>query len=198
MSNEAPAGPTEPTPTSAATPPPAPAKKRPVSKIVTPILALVAALAIGLFGGILIGHNSASADTQTRAGFGQRAGGFGQEGGTGAQGGTGQGGTGQGGTGGQGGGFAGGGFTSGTVVSVDGSTVTIKTTAGKTVKVTTTDNTTVTKTSKSSVSSLKAGETVTAIGQADSSGDVTARTITEGSTGFGFRAGGGTGGPAGN
>jgi hypothetical protein len=196
MSNDQPTQPIQP---AAPAPAPAPVKKKGVSRIVTPILALVAALAIGLFGGVLIGHSSASANT--RAGFTQRTGGFGQEGGTGAGGqggaqrGTGQGGAGQG--GGAAGGFAGGGFTTGTVVSVSGDTITLKDASGKTVTITTTDSTSVTKTSKSSVSKLSAGEKLTVIGKADSSGNVAATTITEGTTGFGFggrnRPGAGTG-----
>lgn len=182
MSNEAPAGPTEPTP---AAPVAAPAKKRGASRIVTPILALVAALAIGLFGGVIIGHSTASAST-TRAGFQGRAGGFGQEGAAGGGFAGRSGGTGTGGTGGTGGAAQGGfgGFTSGTVVSVSGGTITLKETDGTTVKVTTTGSTTVTKTTKSSVSKLAAGEKLTIIGKADSSGNVAATTITEGQTGF--------------
>jgi hypothetical protein len=189
MTNEAPAGPTEPTP-----PPAAPAKKRGASRIVTPILALVAALAIGLFGGVIIGHSTASAST-TRAGFQGRAGGFGQEGGTGGTGGTG--GNAGGGATGNGGAAQGGfgGFTSGTIVSVSGDTITLKETNGTTVKVTTTGSTTVTKTTKSSVSKLTAGENLTVIGKADGSGNVAATTITEGQSGFrGARPGGATGG----
>jgi hypothetical protein len=61
--NDAPTTPVEPTPT-----PTTPAKKKGASKIITPILALVAALVIGLFGGVLIGHSTASANTSARIG----------------------------------------------------------------------------------------------------------------------------------
>jgi hypothetical protein len=133
----------------------------------TPALAVVAALAIGIFGGILIGHSNASATTNT-----SQAGGFPGGGtGTGAEGaGTGR---------------AGGGFTSGTITSIDGDTVTLKTTDGSTVKVTTSGTTTVTKSDTATVSDLAKGETVTVVGTTDSSGNVTATTVTEGTTGFG-------------
>ena len=49
MSNQAPAGTTP------------PAKKKGASRFVTPILALVVALGIGIFGGVLIGHSTATA-----------------------------------------------------------------------------------------------------------------------------------------
>ena len=65
MTNEAPAGATEPTPT------PAAPKKKGAARIVTPILALVAALVIGLFAGVLIGHATATTtQASNRAGFG--------------------------------------------------------------------------------------------------------------------------------
>jgi hypothetical protein len=195
MTNETPAAPTEPTPT----PVPA-AKKRGASRIITPILALVAALAIGLFGGVLIGHATATSATPARAGFGQGTGGTGAAGGGGFRGGAGGTGTGgaTGGTGGTGGAAGGafGGFTSGTVVSVSGDTITLKEASGTTVQVTTTGSTAVTKTEKSSVSKLTAGEQLTVIGKADSSGNVAATTITEGQAGFrgGARPGGAQGG----
>ena len=96
-------------------------------------------------------------------------------------------------------GGAGGGFTSGTIESIDGTTITIKNADGSETKVTTSDSTSVTTTKKSSVSDLSKGETITVIGQADGSGNVTATTISEGQTalrgGFGNR--GGTGTPTG-
>jgi hypothetical protein len=136
----------------------------------------VAALVIGLFGGILIGHATAPASTNAgfRTGTGAGgAGGFGNRTFGGGAGGTG---TGQGGAG----GFAGGGFTAGTIVSVNGDTIVIKEANGTQATVTTTGTTTVTKTSKSTVGDLKTGETITVVGQADSSGNVTANSISEG------------------
>ena len=189
MSNEAPAGSTEPTPPV----PPVAAKKTGAARFITPILALVAALVIGLFGGVIIGHSTASAST-TQAGFGQGLR-NGQEGiaGRGAAGGTG----GAGGTGAQGGGFAAN-FTTGTIVSVSGDTVVIKQTDGTKVTITTSGTTAVTKTTKSSVSDLATGDQITVIGTKDSSGNVKATTIADGQTGFGGRPGAGTGQPGGN
>ncbi len=154
----APAATPEPTTTA---PAPAPRAKR---RWITPALAVVAALAIGVFGGILIGHNSSSATAQA----GQR-GTFG--GAPGAEGGI--------------GGDAAGGFTAGTIESIDGGTITLKLTDGSTVKVTSSDSTTVTTTDTASVSDLKKGETITVVGTKDASGNVTATAVTEGERGFG-------------
>ena len=172
-----------------------PPARKGLPRWVTPVLAIVVALGIGLFGGILIGQHTGTAASASgvRAGFG--GGGFGGGnfgGGTGGAGSTG------GSTARPRGGFAGG-FTSGTVVSVSGDKMVIKTTQGTDVTVTTTPSTTVTKSSKVSLSDLKAGETVTAIGQPDGSGNVTATTVTEGGVAgrFGGFGGRGTGSGAG-
>ena len=154
------------TPTPAPATPAAPVAAKKKRRWITPALAVVAALAIGLFGGILISHNSSSATTQA----GQR--------------GTFAGGT-SGTEGGFGGAAAGGGFTAGTIESVDGDTITLKLTDGSTVKVTSSDSTTVTKSDSASVSDLKKGETITVVGTKDSSGNVTATTVTEGQRAFG-------------
>jgi hypothetical protein len=149
------------------TPAPAPAKKKGASRIVTPILAGVAAIAIGLFGGILIGHNTASTSTQaggTRGAFG------------GAEGGT--------------PGAAGGGFTAGTISSIDGGTITLKLTDGSTVKVTTGSGTTVTKTDAGTLSDLATGDTIAVQGTKDASGNVAATSVSEGALRGGI--GGGT------
>ena len=146
--------------------------KRP-GRWVTPALALVAAIGVGIFGGVLIGQHTGTSSSSQATGF---RGGLG-----GATGAAGAGGA-------AGGGAAGGGVTSGTVVSVKGDTVVLKTASGSDVTVTTSSTTSVTKSATSSVSALKAGETVTAIGQTDSSGNVTATTVAEGSApsrGFG-------------
>lgn len=188
MSNEAPAGPTEPTPIEPVATV-TPAKKKGAARYITPILALVAALVIGLFGGVIIGHSTADASTPTRAGFGQGLR-NGQEGGFGGQGGTG-------GTGAQGGGFAAN-FTTGTIVSVSGDTVVIKQTDGTKVTITTTGTTSVTKTTKSSVGDLATGDKITVIGTKDSSGNVKATTIADGQVGFGGRPGAGAGQQGGN
>jgi ferric-dicitrate binding protein FerR (iron transport regulator) len=153
-------GTTPPTASSA----PAPSRFR---RLITPALAVVAALAIGLFGGILISHANAGSTTAT----GQvQPGTFG------------------GGTGGGGGGAAGGGFTAGTIESIDGSTITLKLADGSTVKVTSSSATTVTKAATATVSALKAGESITVVGTKDASGNVTATSVSEGNRGFGGRA----------
>jgi len=141
--------------------------KKKITRFVTPALALVAVLAVGLIGGVLIGQNTATSTAQgDRGNF---------AGGTG-------------GTAPTGGGM--GGFTSGSVVSVDGTTVTLELEDGSTVTVTTADDTTVTSTVDSSVAELAAGDEVTVVGEADDDGNVTATSISSGSTGFGGFGGG--------
>jgi hypothetical protein len=170
-----------------------PAKKKGASRLVTPILAIVAVLAIGLFGGILIGQHTASSTSASGRGgaSGFSGGGEGFGGGTGTEGGFG------GGTGTEGGTAAAGGFTSGTVVSNSDGKIVLKTTAGKTVTVTTSDSTSVTKTTTSKVSALTKGETVSVVGTADSDGNVTATRVTEGAVTGGFGGGQRTGGEQG-
>jgi hypothetical protein len=133
-----------------------------------PALALVAAIVVGLFGGILIGQNTASAN-QLASGRGAFPAGVSA-------------------TNRAGGGFGGGGqgnATAGTIVSISGDTIVVKTRQGTTVTVTATDATTVTESKAGNISDLKAGDTVTAIGQNDGSGNVKATVISEGSLGFG-------------
>jgi hypothetical protein len=166
---------------------PAPAAVAPTSsgaaRWLVPTLALVAAVVVGLFGGILIGQNTASAN---QAGLGRN--GFP---------------TGLSATGRPGGGFGAGGnggATAGTIVSVSGDTIVIKTRQGSQITVTATDQTTVTESKAGTLSDLKAGDTVTAIGQNDGSGNIKATTIAEGSLGFGFggQRPGGTNGSTGS
>ncbi len=171
------------------------APRRRWTRFITPALALVAALIVGGVVGGIIGHSTATAAPQ-RPGFGQ--GGFpgGGQGFGGGQGGSG-GGAGQNGGGARPGAAGPGGFTAGTISSIDGDTITLKLQDGSTVKVSTSDSTRVTQTSTSSVSKLKKGDTITVIGQRDSSGDVSATNIAEGASGLGgFRGGfgGGRGG----
>ena len=153
-------------------PAPVPAAVAPARKLrwITPTLAVVAALAIGIAGGVLIGRSGAAAG-QGNFARGQFA--PGQE--TGQQG--------------------GGGFTSGTIVSIDGTTITVKAQDGTQKTITTSSDTKVTKTSASSVDALKKGETITVIGEAGSDGSVTATTISEGAGGL--RGGFGRGGAGG-
>ena len=70
--------------------------------------------------------------------------------------------------------------TSGTVKLVDGSTIYLTTTSGSIIKVTTGSSTKITKTTTSKTSALLPGQTVTVAGTTDSSGNVTATTVTEG------------------
>jgi hypothetical protein len=146
--------------------------KKSAARFVTPVLVIVAALGIGVVGGVLVGQNTAS--TSQAAGMGSRpdgatgdapAGGFG------------------------GGAGAGAGFTSGTVTAVDGDTVTLELDDGSTVTVTTTDDTTVTTTDEASVSDLAEGDSLTVVGDADDDGNVAATSISEGAAGFGGMGG---------
>ena len=142
--------------------PKAAAPQRPRLHWITPALGIVAALAIGLFGGIVIGHNT-SASAQGRVGnFAPRGGGQ---------------------PGGGGGAFPGGNFASGTIVSIKDGTIVLETRAGNET-VTTTAETTVTKTSKSSVGALKVGQTITVVGTKDASGSLTASSVSEGAGGL--------------
>jgi ABC-type Fe3+-hydroxamate transport system substrate-binding protein len=148
--------------------------KKSATRFVTPILALVAALAIGGIAGVVIGQNTAQASAP---GFNR-----GQFPGAGDRDDA-------------AGGFPGGGrgdVTSGTVTSIDGSTITVTLQDGSTVTVTTTADTTVTKTTDATVADLAAGEDVVIAGTKDDSGTVTATSITQGA-----RFPGGIGGFAG-
>jgi hypothetical protein len=167
---------------------PTPPVKKSWTRYLTPALALVAALIIGGVAGVLIGQSTASSSnaSSVRGGFGN---GQGLPGGYGNFGGR----QGQNGAGGAGG-AAGGGFATGTITSVDGSTITIKKSDGSTVKVSTSDSTTVTKSSTAKVSDLATGDSITVVGQADASGNVTATRISEGQGGLGGFGGGFPGG----
>ncbi|MET4781101.1 DUF5666 domain-containing protein [Glaciihabitans sp. UYNi722] len=158
--------------------PTTPIKKAGRKRWITPLLGVVAALAIGLFGGILIGHNTASAN--------QAGGPAGFRGGA-AGGGTAQ--------------AARANFTSGTIESIEGDSITLKLTDGSTLKVTTGSDTAVSKTEKSTVDDLAKGDRVAVVGKADANGDVAATSVSEGATVGGFGGGGRTpptGTPTGN
>ena len=172
MSNTTPATPATPTtPATSTTPASTPEKKKSATRFITPALVLVAVLGVGVFGGVMIGQNSA--ETTQAGGFGGGMPG-GTNGGTAPDGAT---------------GAAMGGFTSGTVVSVDGSTIVLETSDGEQVTITASDDTTVTTTEDSSVDALAEGDELTVIGEADDAGDVTATSISEGAT-AGFGGGG--------
>ena len=77
-----------------------------------------------------------------------------------------------------------GGLTVGTIQSIDGDTIIVKLLDGSTVTVKTTTSTKVAKTAESSVSDLKAGETLMVRGEKDASGSVSATSISEGANRF--------------
>lgn len=153
------------TPVQPVTPTPKPARRW-----VTPVLGVAAALVIGIFGGILIGHATGSTTQASSTQRGTFGAGAGSGPGTGAL-----------------GGGAGGNFTAGTITSVDGDTVTLTLANGSTVKVTTSSTTKVTTSNTAAVTDLKKGQTITVIGAKDSSGNVAATSVAEGTTGFGGR-----------
>ena len=134
--------------------------KKKATRFITPVLALIAVLAIGLIGGVLIGKSTAT--TALPSGFNPGSLPDGAP---------------------SGGGF--GDFTSGTIVSVDGSTITLELEDGSSVTISTADDTTVTQTTDASVSDLTAGDEITVVGEADDDGNVTATSISEGARGFG-------------
>ena len=137
-------------------------KKPFLKRWLTPILALVAAVGVGLFGGVFLGQATASSSSAAPADFsaGERP--------TGSFGGA----------------------TSGTVTAVDGDTVTIELEDGSTVTVTASADTTVTTTTDAAVSDLAEGDTITVAGETDDDGNVTATSITEGALTVGGFGGG--------
>jgi hypothetical protein len=163
--------------------PPSAPQRQSSTRWLIPTLGAVAAIGIGLVGGIVIGQNTASArPAASSSAFGGQFGSSGTGGsGTGAAGGTASGSA----NGAQG--FAAGGFTSGTVVSVSGDKLVVKSAAGTDITVTTTSATKVTKQQTVKLSDLTAGERVTAIGTPGGNGAITAATISEGAAGFGGR-----------
>jgi hypothetical protein len=146
--------------TNATPPSETPAKKSVVRRFITPVLATVAALAIGLFGGILIGHGTASTPAQgDRARVaGAAPGGIGGPSGD---------------------------LTAGTITGIDGDRITLKLADGSSVTVTSNSDTTVTTSKKSSVSDLAKGDAVTVSGTKESDGTVSATSVREGESGFG-------------
>lgn len=153
----------------APTPQPVVAAKKSWARFITPVLALVAALVIGFFGGLLVGQNSGSGNGG-QSGF---PGNMGEMPGGGTGGPSGM-----------------GGATSGTISSIDGDSITLTLADGSTVTVTTTGDTSVTATEQSSVSQLSEGDTITVLGESDADGNVAADSISEGqSLGFGGGAG---------
>lgn len=170
------------------TSPPAPPIPEPVSntptapaatrrKWLTPALALLAVLMIGLFGGVLIGHATASSAQASNVSGTSRSANGGVGGGTGSA------------------RLAGGSLTSGTIVSVTGTTMVLTAQDGTTKTITTSGSTRISKTNTTTLSALKAGQKVTVVGAAGSNGDIAATSVSEGARGFGARPGGAIGAP---
>lgn len=137
------------------------------------IIVVIIVAAAGLYGGMQYQKS------QTRAGFARFGGGAGAGGRFG-----------QGGPGGPGGAN---GMTPvrGQVVSQANGSVTIKLIDGSSKIVDITSKTSISKTTTGSVSDLKSGETVTAIGTTNSDGSVTAQTVLVGNGNMMFRRPGG-------
>jgi hypothetical protein len=167
--------------------------RRPRAKLpsLTVVLVVVVVASAGFIGGILVGKHygssgglasrfgasaaagaspSASTGSGSRTGLGGAGGGFG-----GARGGL----SGTGGTG----GFAEGNATVGTIKLIDGSTVYVQTSAGDIVQVVTSSGTKVTVSSTVPVKDLQPGETVIVEGSKNSSGGVSATSISQTSLG---------------
>ena len=170
--------------------------RRPRAKLpsLTVVLVVVVVASAGFIGGILVGKHygssgslasrlgafaaaeaspSAGTGSGSRTGLGGAGGGFG-----GARGGL----SGTGGTG----GFAEGNATVGTIKLIDGSTVYVQTTAGDIVQVATSSGTKVTVSSTVPVKDLQPGETIIVEGSKNSSGGVTATSISQSSAGLGL------------
>jgi hypothetical protein len=173
--------------------------RRPRAKLpsVTVVLVVVVVASAGFIGGILVGkHYSSSGSPASRlgafaaaeaspsaaTGSGSRTGPGGGAGGGfgGARGGL----SGAGGTGGTGG-FAEGNATVGTIKLIDGSTIYVTTSAGDIVQVVTSSGTKVTVSSTVPVKDLQPGETVIVEGSKNSSGGVSATSISQTSLGAG-------------
>jgi len=160
------------------------------STTTTVILCLVL-VALGLLGGIFIGHHfgqPASAATGNGApGFGQGGfpGGFGNGNGNGGANGNGNG-------NGTAPSFPGNGqFQLGTITSIDGNTITLKTRTGTTIKVNVGSRTDIQITKSGSIGDLSNGDSIVVVGSRSSDGTIAATRISEGG---GF-AGGGLPGP---
>jgi hypothetical protein len=167
--------------------------RRPRRRLLTPLpLALLAVLLIacGFIGGVLVEKGESSSSSSSPAGTGSalasrlRA----------LAGTRGAGAASSNGSPSSAGGFAR--PTAGTVAYLLGSTLYVTNSEGNTIKVTTSPGTTVTKSVKSTVPAIHPGETVTIAGSTDSSGAVTAESITVGSSGASAFSGlfGGSGG----
>jgi len=170
--------------------------RRPRAKLpsVTLILVALVVASAGFIGGIVVGKHYGGSRSGGAAAFSRFAAAAGATssastgaargagGGFGGFGGGGTGGTGTG-FGGAGGGFGAGNATIGTIKLVDGKTVYVQTTAGDIVQVSTSAATKVTVSTSVPVKDLQPGETVIVQGSKNSSGGVTATSISQTSLG---------------
>jgi hypothetical protein len=159
----------------------------PRRKLPWPALLLTTAVvaALAFTGGALVEKGRATGSARPGAAGGAAAGAARTGGAQGAAAGGPAGGGAAGGAGG-----AGGGMTVGTIKVVDGSTIYVTDAQGDIVKVTTSKSTQVSESKSGKVSDLEPGQSVTVRGDQNSSGDVTATTVTEGGTTGGFGGGG--------
>ena len=163
--------------------------RRPRAKLpsMTLILAAIVVLGAGFLGGALVGkHYGSSSSGSLAAEFGRlaatRAGASASASASpGASGGTGSGFAGRG-----GGAFGGGNATVGTIKLIDGATVYVQTTAGDIVQVATSAGTKVTVSNTVPVKDLQPGETVIVEGSKNSSGAISATSISQTTLGAGF------------
>jgi hypothetical protein len=160
--------------------------RRPRAKLpsLTVVLVAIVVASAGFIGGIMVGKHygsSGSSSLASRFGAFAAAAGASPSASTGARSRTGLGGA-----GGGFGGFAGGNATVGTIKLVDGSTVYVQTSAGDIVQVLTSSGTKVTVSTTVPVKDLRPGETVIVEGSKNSSGGVSATSISQASLGAGF------------
>ena len=157
--------------------------RRPRAKLPSLTLVLVALVvaSAGFLGGIVVGKHYGSSGSAASA-FSRFAAGASATARTGSGSGAGLGGRG----GGAGGEFAAGNATIGTIKLIDGSTVYVQTSGGDIVQVATSAGTKVTASSTVRVKDLQPGETVIVEGSKNSTGGVTAASISQTSLGAGF------------
>lgn len=148
--------------------------RRPRAKLpsLTLVLAALVVASAGFLGGIVVGkHYGSSGSSSAASAFRRFAAGASATAGGG---------------GGGGGGFAAGNATIGTIKLIDGSTVYVQTSGGNIVQVATSAGTKVTASSTVRVKDLQPGETVIVEGSKNSTGGVTAASISQTSLGAGF------------
>ena len=162
--------------------------RRPRAKLpsLTLVLAALVVASAGFLGGIVVGkHYGSSGSSSAASAFRRFAAGASATAGTRSGPGAGPG-AGLGAGGGGGGGFAAGNATIGTIKLIDGSTVYVQTSGGDIVQVATSAGTKVTASSTVRVKDLQPGETVIVEGSKNSTGGVTAASISQTSLGAGF------------